>query len=397
MTSLHSIRDLDVSNKKVIVRVDLNLPRNHGRISDNSRIIRLLPTINYLQQHNAKIILISHLGRPKGIFKRELSLAPVVNALEKILACNVYFCIDAIGDGAIESISKLKSGEIILLENLRFYPGEEENNIDFIMQLKQLGDIFINDTFSCSHRAHSSIVGLTKILPSAAGFLLESELNNLQTLLSMPTHPFTVIIGGSKISTKLSLLLNLITKADNIIITGAMANTFLATQGYNIGGSLHEPDLLEYAKKILTLSIESKCRILLPSDVITSKQFQKKTYCQIKNINNVKSDDLILDIGPQTLYSIEHIVNNSATLVWNGPLGAFEYRLFDISTRSLARVIASKTTNGQLISIVGGGDTLAAINTTGLLNCFTYVSTGGGAFLEWLEGKILPGINALMS
>lgn len=390
---LKQLQDLDVSGKRVLLRIDLNLPRHHGKVSDSTRILRALPTIQYLIDNKAKIIIISHLGRPRGLFNRELSLAPITDELEKHIGKTIKFCTEAIGDKAQNVVSKLKEKEILLLENLRFYEGEEANDLDFTKNLAALGDVYVGDTFSCAHRKHASIWGLAQLMPSAAGFLLSNELDNIEKLMANPARPFTAIIGGAKISTKLSLLSSLITKVDNLFIGGAMANTFLKAQGLNIGSSIYEPELVSHATDILAQAKDLGKQLILPSDFVTEADEHKVS------INNAKKslsiNQKILDAGPQTLRDIQRIIENSKSLMWNGPLGMFEDQPFSVSTLGVARIIADCTVNGNLYSIAGGGDTLAAIKAARLQESFSYISTGGGAFLEWLEGKELPGVSAL--
>lgn len=390
---LKQLKDLDVSGKRVLLRIDLNLPRQHGKITDATRIIRALPTIQYLISNNAKIIILSHLGRPKGAFARDLSLAPITDELEKHIGQTVKFCTETLGAKAQNATNRLKNGEILLLENLRFHEGEEANDPEFTKRLSELGDVFIGDTFSCAHRKHASIWGLAQLLPSAAGFLLHDELDNIEKLMTNPARPFTAIIGGAKISTKLGLLSSLLTKVDNLFIGGAMANTFLKAQGMDIGGSMHEPGLLNEAKAILELAKVTGKRLVLPSDFIAESDEHSVSIHKFGEA--LSKHQRILDVGPQTLHDLHEIVEGSKSLMWNGPLGIFEDQPFSVSTLGVARIIASSTSHGGLYSIAGGGDTLAAIKAARLQRGFSYISTGGGAFLEWLEGKELPGVSAL--
>lgn len=392
MHNIKTIEDVVVDNKTVILRIDLNLPRKRGKISDDTRITRSLKTIKYLISRKAKIIIISHLGRPKGKFDIEKSLAPLADELEKHLKCKIKFCPTTVDSNAYFMVKNLLPKEILLLENLRFSQYEEENDILFAQKLAKLGDLFVNDTFSCSHRSHASIVGITKFIPSCAGFSLLDELKNINDRLSTPKKPFTAIIGGAKISSKFPLLTALVKKLDNLIIVGAMANSFLYAQKYQIGKSLNEPNLANDICNVIKLAKNYNCNLLLPVDVVVEEISQN---INIRNIDQISINENILDIGPKTVTRIIDIVNNSKTLVWNGPLGKFEIPPFDISTNTIARVVADNTVNSKLISVIGGGDTIAAIKSTGLLGCYSYSSTGGGAFLEWLEGKELPGISVL--
>lgn len=393
---LKKITDLDVAGKKVLVRIDLNLPRKDGVILDYTRIERSLKTLNYLIEHDAKVIIMAHLGRPKGVYSTELSLAPIADSLEKYLNRKVGFASDIYANNLVEKTNKIKSGEILLLENLRFYNGEEKNDKAFVQRLASLADIYINDTFSCSHRAHASTYGIAKVLPSAAGFLLEEELKSLEKILKKPKSPILAIIGGSKVSTKLELLKSLIQKVDYLAISGAMANSFLKALKIEIGSSSFEEDLLNEASEILDLAKENNCRIILPEDFIVSDSLTSAKRANIFTKNET-FEGSIFDIGPSTLKLIENAIVESSTVIWNGPVGAFETEPFDISSKQIARIIASRTKYNGLVSVAGGGDTLAAIKLTGLSSRFTYISTGGGAFLDWLKGQELPGVVVLLS
>jgi phosphoglycerate kinase len=390
--NLRKITDLDVSNKTVILRLDLNLPSKAGKFIDTTRIIRSLPTIHYLLEQRAKVVIISHMGRPKGEFIRALSLAPAVDELEKHIKTKVKFATECIGKKVRDKVTAMKFGEILLLENLRFHPGEESNDVAFASELASLGDIFINDTFSCSHRKHASIDAIAKILPSAAGFLLAQELEQIENYLENPTYPFTAIVGGAKISTKLNLLLNLLDKIDYLILSGAMANTFLYALGYKLGRSILEPELKSQALHIIETAKQKQKTIVLPHDFIV---LDSHNQIHLRNLESISENEAVMDIGPLSCLKINNIIHKSGTLVWNGPCGAFETPPYNSSSVDIARNIASATTNNGLISIAGGGDTIAAIKLSGLINSISYTSTGGGAFLEWLEGKQLPGILTL--
>ena len=404
---LRKITDLEVNNKRVLVRLDLNLPRKDGFILDYTRIERSLKTIQYLMQKGAKIILISHLGRPKGRYSMDLSLAPIADSLEKLLGKKVEFASDIFDPKLVTKTQNLKQQDILLLENLRFYAGEEASDENFINRLSMLGDCYVNDTFSCSHRKHSSIYGIAKILPSSAGFLLEEELSKIEKILQKPKKPILAIIGGSKVSTKLILLKALTEKVDMIAIGGSMANSFLKAQNIDIGSSVYEKDLLNNVLEILELAKKRSCKIILPTDFIVSNDLIEPKYTEIYSIlaSHRKSEIVrtlpqienkqIFDIGPSSLRDIENAIEAANTIIWNGPVGAFETKTYNISSRQIARSIAYATIYNSKISIAGGGDTLAVIKTTGLSSNFSYISTGGGAFLEWLEGKTLPGIEAL--
>jgi phosphoglycerate kinase len=396
MMPLRTLRDLDVTNKTVLLRVDLNVPIKHGKVEDMTRITRLVPTFEALLKQNAKIVVLSHFGRPKGEYNREFSLAPITNALSEALDGKaIKFALDCIGELAQNAVKELQPGDILLLENLRFHKGEEANDPSFTKQLASLGDCYINDTFSCSHRSHASIVGLAELLPSAAGLLLQEEIENVERVLENPERPLAAIVGGGKVSTKLEVLQNLSKKVDILAIGGAMANTFLKAAGYNIGKSLHEEDLVETAKTILAQAKSTSCEIILPKDVIVTKKFAERAPCEVLPITAVPEDGMILDIGPDSVQELSDRLNTVKSLVWNGPLGAFELSPFDVGTSSIARKVSSLTKQGKITSVAGGGDVVSALTQAGLVDSFTYISTAGGAFLEWLEGKELPGIAAL--
>ena len=396
MSQLYSLEDLDVAHKVVLCRVDLNVPMQGGRIEDTTRIEELVPTLAWLIQHKAKVVVISHFGRPNGGFDRALSLAPLANALGTALGGKeVKFAIDCIGEGVKATVDALQDGEVLLLENLRFHPGEEANDPQFVASLASLADCYVNDTFSCSHRKHASLYGVAKLLPSAAGKLLQKEIYHIEKVLTTPPKPMTVITGGAKVSTKLGVLHNLMDKADYMVIGGAMANTFLKAQGYGIGQSLHEEELVKEAGVILEKAKKSGCQLIIPEQVVVARHLGEKVATRVVHVSDIPKDSMVLDIGPDTVQRIMQVLAASKTVVWNGPLGAFEYRPFDVGTLSVARTIAALTDQKKLISLAGGGDVVAAIGTAGLTASFTYISTAGGAFLEWLEGKALPGVEVL--
>lgn len=398
MTALRTLDQLDLSCKTVLIRVDLNVPMRQGAVEDTTRITRLLPTLHYLIEQKAKIVLLSHFGRPQGVFERDLSLAPLTNALSDALGGKeVLFALDCIGPSAKEAITKLQPSDILLLENLRFHAGETANDDAFVTELASLGDYYINDTFSCSHRNHASIVGLANALPSAAGYLLQREVESLHHVLESSQRPVVAIVGGSKVSTKLEILKHLLQKVDTLIIGGAMANTFLAAKGHAIGRSLYEATLIDDAMAIMDQAEASGCHILLPSDVVIASALEPRTACSIVPATDVPDDQMILDIGADALAEIYECLQQCKTVLWNGPVGAFEVPPFNIGTASIARIIANLTTRGTITSVGGGGDVVAALNASGLDASFSYISTAGGAFLEWLEGKQLPGIAALSS
>lgn len=396
MAGLPTLESLDVTGKTVLVRLDLNVPMQAGRVTDDTRIRRVVPTLQYLLERDAKVVILSHLGRPKG-FDPAQSLAPLVDALSHALWDRpVKFSPDCVGNTARLAIENANPGDVILMENLRFHPEEKAGDATFAAEIAKLGDAFVNDAFSCSHRAHASIVGLNKHLPSAAGRLLEEEVNALSTVLAEPKRPLTAIVGGSKVSTKLELLGNLLAKVDHLVIGGAMANTFLHAQGIHIGESLCERDMADTARSILKQAEAKNCTIHLPVDVVAAKNFTNNARNVIVDVNDIPSDAMILDIGPQSLMVLANVIAQSKTLVWNGPVGAFETTPFDATTVQIARLVAAASRAGTLHSVAGGGDTVAALSHAGVSHELSYLSTAGGAFLEWLEGKELPGITALM-
>lgn len=395
MIQLRQLSDVIVKDKVVLLRLDLNIPQEGGKITDNTRIVRTIPTIKYLILHGAKVVIISHLGNPKGRIESTLSLRPVVTELEALLNIKVQFCPESIGATPKNAIINMKAGEVLLLENLRFNSGEELNDATFVNELGSLGDIYVNDAFSCSHRKHASICGLPTKLPSAAGFLLLSEIKHLTSIFSNTNKPFTVIIGGAKMSTKLDLLTSLITKADYLIVAGAMANIFLAMKHFNIGASLYKPELVNLASLIFKKATLTDCKIILPFDVVI-QNFNNITTIELNSSLVMQSNAKIMDIGPKTIAQIINIIKISKTIIWNGPVGAFEQQPFDHGSTHLSKAIAEKTRTGSLCSVAGGGDTISAIKKSGVIDDFSYISTGGGAFLEWLQGKTLPGVEALM-
>ena len=391
MAGFKTIDDVEVSDKRVLVRVDLNVPLMNGKISDMTRIRRAVTTINELLNRGAKVIVMSHFGRPKGKFNLEMSLGPIADGLSIATGRNVKFAVDCIGASAEEAVAELQEGQLLCLENLRFYAAEENNDPEFARALAKLGDIYVNDAFSCSHRAHASVVGVTEFLPSVAGRLMEEELGSLEAALGKPEKPVAAIIGGSKISTKLELLQNLLAKVDVMIIGGGMANTFLKARGVGIGRSIVEDDLLATAKLILREAATKGCEILLPVDGVVVDEFKAYAESRIVGVDNI-GDGMMLDVGPQTIAVWADKLAGVKTVIWNGPMGAFELAPFDSGTVSLARVVAALR---GVKSIAGGGDTVAALKHAAVSESFTYISTAGGAFLEWLEGKELPGVAAL--
>jgi len=395
MSNLKTLDDLDVRAKRVLLRVDLNVPLDGENVRDATRIDRILPTITELLDKDAAIILLSHLGRPKGAVVPEMSLQPVVSVLSEKIGRPVKFIkTNWCDDKALDATRKMQPGDILVLENTRFCAGEESNDPEFIEKLKNLGDLYVDDAFSTAHRAHASTEGIAHVLPSAAGRAMEKELDALDKALSNPQRPLVAVIGGAKISSKLDLIGNLCSKVDVLIIGGAMANTFLAAQGFPVGKSLCEHDLFETALDILNTADKTDTRVILPTDVVVAKEFKAAEH-RVCPVEDVKSDEMILDIGTNSLKKLQDIFTGAKTVVWNGPFGAFEMPPFDKGTNTAARMVADLTKAGQLCSVAGGGDTVAALKNAGAADDFTFVSTAGGAFLEWLEGKELPGIKVL--
>ena len=397
MAGIATLDDLAVAGQRVLVRADLNVPTRDGKIGDMTRIDRLLPTLRDLRSAGARIIVMSHFGRPKGKVDPTLSLRPIAEALSGALdSLPVRFAEDCIGAAATGMAEGLQDGEILLLENLRFHAGEEQNDPQFALALASLGDVYVDDAFSCAHRAHASVAALASLLPSGAGRGMQAELEALEQALESPARPLAAIVGGAKVSTKLDLLQNMISKVDVLIIGGAMANTFLHAQGISVGNSLHEPDLSQTALDVLAASDRAGCEIILPRDVVAAGALTEGTETVVVDVGAVPDDLMILDMGPESAASLGHRLADCRTLVWNGPLGAFEVSPFDAATNAVAREVARLTQAGSLRSVAGGGDTVAALVHAGVADQFTYLSTAGGAFLEWLEGKPLPGVAALM-
>ncbi len=395
MSTLKTINDIEnIQGKKVLVRADLNVPTEGTTITDNSRIERFAPTAKLLSDKGAKVIIITHFGRPKGK-SEEFSNKILVNNLSQSIGKPVKFIEDTIGETVKNAINEMTDGEIILLENVRFYKEEEANDATFAKELASLGDVYVNDAFSTAHRAHASTEGITKYLPSYAGLLMEEEINALTKALENPAHPAIAIVGGSKVSTKLAVLENITKKVDAIVIGGAMANTFLLAQGYNIGASMAEPDMTDTALKIIEEAKKNNCEIILPIDVCVAKEFKANAENKFAGINEVDGDWKIFDVGPETSKMLDTKFETAKTVLWNGPLGVFELIPFDRGTNELAKTVAKLTREGKLISVAGGGDTVSALNNAGVEKDFSYISTAGGAFLEWLEGKELPAIPAL--
>ncbi|MDP4840187.1 MAG: phosphoglycerate kinase [Alphaproteobacteria bacterium] len=385
----------DVKNKRVLVRVDFNVPVQKNHVTDITRLVAVLPTLRELIMAQAKIILLSHRGRPRGKIDLDLSLRGVADALKDILERPVAFCSEAVGKTAKEAVDKLKAGEILLLENLRFYPGEENNDPGFVKQLAELGEVYINDGFAVSHRAHGSVVGLPKHLPSFAGLLLDKEVRSLASALEPKAQPITAIIGGAKISTKIALLESLVTKVRNLVVGGGIANTFLLALKHDIGNSLCERDQVPMARKIIKQAEKSKCKLIIPHDIRASRDLNANSEVYHIPVADLQKSESIFDIGPKTAERVGECLQHSRTVIWNGPVGLFEHQPFDRSSVQIAQDIARLTKEGRLNSIAGGGETLAVINRAHVSDGFSYLSTGGGAFLEYIQGHELPGVKAL--
>src|SRR5690349_5235780 len=396
MSEFKTIDSEPLSGKRVLVRVDLNVPMKNGKVTDATRIERAAPTLSELAQKGARVVVLSHFGRPDGKRVPEMSLRPLVESLSRALGKPVAFAEDCVGPQAEEAVRALKPGAVLLLENLRFHKEEEKNDPAFVGKLSALGDLYVNDAFSAAHRAHASTEGIAHRLPAVAGRLMQGELEALDKALGNPRHPVCAVVGGAKVSTKLDLLGNLVGKVDKLIIGGGMANTFLLAQGIKVGKSLAEKDLGKTALEILDKARTAKCTVLLPVDVVVAAEFKAGAASKVVDANACPDDQMILDVGPKSLAMYEEHVKGCATLVWNGPLGAFEVKPFDAGTVGLAKTVADLTQKGTLLSVAGGGDTVAALAAAGVEDKFSYVSTAGGAFLEWMEGKTLPGVAALI-
>lgn len=397
MTAFKTLDDLpeDISGKRALVRVDLNVPMSDGVVTDRTRIRRVVPTIAELSRRGAKVILLAHFDRPKGKVVPEMSLRPVAQALEEELDHRVDFASDCIGDEAANEISEMADGDVVLFENTRFHPGEEKNDPGLARAMAENGDIYVNDAFSAAHRAHASTEGIARLLPAYAGRSMQAELEALEKGLGKPVKPVVAIVGGAKVSSKIDLLQNLVKKVDALVIGGGMANTFLAARGIDVGKSLCEHDLADTANAIMTAAASAGCSVVLPIDAVVAREFKAGAESEVVAISDVPADAMILDIGPASVALVNGWIGTGATLVWNGPLGAFEISPFDAATVAAARFAAGETAAGRLVSVAGGGDTVAALNHAGVADQFTYVSTAGGAFLEWMEGKELPGVEAL--
>ena len=395
MPRFRTLDDADVAGRRVLVRVDLNVPVKDGKVTDATRIERVAGTIDELAGKGAKVILLAHFGRPKGKPDPEQSLKPIAAATAAVLGRKVAFAADCVGAAAAKAVAAMEDGDVLLLENTRFHAGEEKNDPAFAKELAANGDLYVNDAFSAAHRAHASTEGLAHLLPAYAGRTMEAELDALEKGLGNPKRPVVAIVGGAKVSTKIDLLQNLVKKVDALVIGGGMANTFLAAQGIDVGKSLCEHELADTARAILAAAKTAGCEIVLPTDAVVAKKFEANAANETVPVGKVPADAMILDVGPATVKAVEAWIGKAATLVWNGPLGAFEIAPFDRATVAAAKTAARLTKEGRLVSVAGGGDTVAALHQAGVADDFTYVSTAGGAFLEWMEGKELPGVEAL--
>jgi phosphoglycerate kinase len=394
--AFYTLVDLgDIKGKRALVRVDLNVPMADGRVTDATRLRALVPTVSELADRGAKVLLLAHFGRPKGAKHSEMSVSMVLDTLQDVLGREIMFVPEISGDVVTQSVGILSDGDIALLENSRFWPGEEANDPELAKAVAANGDFYVNDAFSAAHRAHVTTEGLAHLLPAYAGRSMEAELKALEAALGNPEHPVAAVVGGAKVSTKLGVLNNLVAQVDHLIIGGGMANTFLAARGVNVGKSLCEHDLADTANAILDNADKAGCTVHLPYDVVVAKEFKAGAASRVANVHEVAADEMILDVGPAAVEALADVLKTCRTLVWNGPMGAFEITPFDAATVSLARTAAALTKEGSIVSVAGGGDTVAALAHAGVTNDFTFISTAGGAFLEWMEGKELPGVKAL--
>ena len=390
-----TLDDADLQGRRALVRVDLNVPMEDGQVSDDTRLRAAKPTVDKLRAGGAKVILLAHFDRPKGKVVPAMSLEPIVAPLGQVLGCPVAFAEDCIGSKAREAVAAMQPGDVLLLENVRFHAGEEANDAGFADAVAANGDLFVNDAFSAAHRAHATTVGLAHRLPAYAGEQMRLELDALDRALGHPERPVMGIVGGSKVSTKLDLLKHLVTKLDKLAIGGDMANTFLYAQGHDVGASYCEKELAETAREIIRLAGQNNCKLFLPLDIVVAEKLAPGAPARVRDVGSVDDDERILDAGPETVERLCRAMGNSKTLIWNGPLGVFEIPPFDKGTMEAARYAAELVKAGKLVAVAGGGDTVAALNAAGVADDFTFISTAGGAFLEWMEGKALPGVAAL--
>ncbi|HBD91560.1 MAG TPA: phosphoglycerate kinase [Gemmobacter sp.] len=390
-----TLDDINLQGKTVLTRVDINVPMENGVVTDATRIEKIVPTVKDIQAKGGRVVLLAHFDRPKGKVVPEMSLSHVQAALAAALGCKVIFAADCIGAPAADAIAAASGDDVVLLENTRFHAGEEKNSPELAAQMAELGDVFVNDAFSAAHRAHASTTGIAHLLPAAAGRLMEAELKALEAALGQPVRPVVAVVGGAKVSTKLDLLGNLVSKVDHLVIGGGMANTFLVAQGIEVGKSLAERDMADTAREILAKADAAGCTIHLPVDVVVAREFKAGAANETVAADACPADAMILDAGPKSVAALETVFASAKTLIWNGPLGAFEIEPFDTATNAAARSAAALTRAGKLVSVAGGGDTVAALNKAGAAADFSFISTAGGAFLEWMEGKELPGVAAL--
>ncbi len=395
MTDIRRIQDAEVAGKRVLVRVDFNVPMKDGAVTDDTRLKAALPTIEHLKQAGARTVLLAHFGRPKGQRVAEMSLEPVAQPLADLLGDPVDFVDDIIGADALEAVADMSDGDVLLVQNTRFEPGEEKNDPAFAAALAKLGDIYVNDAFSAAHRAHGSTAGVAQHLPAYAGLSMQREIDHLVKALEAPERPVVALVGGAKVSTKIELLENLVKKVDVLFVGGGMANTLLHAQGVNIGASLCEKDLADTAKTILAAAEAAGCQLILPSDALVATEFKPHPETRLTSVNDVAENEMILDCGPATVTALAIAMDGAKTVIWNGPLGAFETPPFDTATVTAAKHVADLAREGEIVAVAGGGDTVAALNQAGVAEDFTFISTAGGAFLEWMEGKALPGVEAL--
>jgi phosphoglycerate kinase len=393
----NTLDDMALGGKRVLVRVDVNVPLRDGIVTDDTRIRRIVPTVRDILAAGGQPVLLAHFGRPGGRHVAELSLHPLVGALESALDAPVLFCADSRGPAARAAVAAAADGSVVLLENTRFHPGEATNDPELAAEFAALGDIYCNDAFSCAHRAHASTEGVARLLPNCAGRLMQEELSALESALGDPRRPLMAVVGGAKVSTKLALLGNLVEKVDHLVIGGGMANTFLAAQGLDVGESLCEHDMAGTAREILTKAETAGCAVLLPGDIVVAREFRAGAASETLPADACPPDAMILDAGPETVARIAAVMQTAKTLIWNGPLGAFEIPPFDAATNAAASAAAALSRDGALITVAGGGDTVAALKQAGSADDFTYISSAGGAFLEWMEGKTLPGVAALQT
>ena len=387
--------EMDLAEQRVLLRLDVNVPIQDGQVSVDTRIRRILPGLQALVAARAKIIILTHFGRPKGKIVPALSIQPVADCMAKLLGQPVAVETDVVGLGGVAAVAALQASQILMMENLRFYPEEEVNDVGFAKKLAALGDIYVGDAFSCAHRAHASVDALPRLMPAAVGRSFAAELTALHAALAAPRRPLGAVVGGAKVSSKLALLENLVTKVDGLILGGGMANTFLLAQGVAIGASLAEPDMVETARTIMATAKANDCQMILPTDLVVATAFAANAPHRVTNGSDIAADEMILDAGPRSVATVTAFLGECQTIVWNGPMGAFELTPFDAATNAIAGAVARLTQDQQVMSVAGGGDTMAALANAGVNDHFSYVSTAGGAFLEWLEGKTLPGVDAL--